>query len=107
MSEGQRLANEGMQLALFNSRPFYQHVATTLHLMKATGWKSLHFTSDDIRAEHQARNAPAPTHPNAWGAAVNTAKRHGYIVATGAYRKTKRAAGHARALPVYEFPYDS
>jgi|DEB0MinimDraft_6_1074348.scaffolds.fasta_scaffold04826_4 hypothetical protein len=96
----QQLAEQGMQQVLWSNEPFGDQVEHTIRqMMKATTRNPI--DSDDIRRAHRVFGRAEPKHPNAWGAAVNKAVRKGLLIPTGAYRKTKRKAGHARALAVY------
>lgn len=56
------------------------------------------FTADDVRE----RGTEQPHHANAWGAAMLTAARNGWIRATDRTRKSVRAAAHAHRNPIWE-----
>lgn len=104
MTLSQQLADQGMQAVLWSNAPFGDQVHHTIRQMIAATPRELADTlvdTDDIRRAHRVFGMAEPAHPNAWGAAVNAAIRRGLLIPTGGYRKTKRKAGHARALAVY------
>ena len=57
-------------------------------------------TGEDIRAMCADRSI-TPSHPNAWGAVINSAVRSGMLVATGEHRQMRAVKSHARQTPVY------
>ncbi len=63
-------------------------------------WDGGNFTGEEIRFLCYAQ-VGNPTHPNAWGALVNTLVRRKIIRPTGEYRAMKDDSSHARKTPVY------
>ena len=51
------------------------------------------FTNDDVRAQALERSLGEPTHPNAWGAAMSTARKRGVIQAVG-YTASTQVSRH-------------
>ncbi len=58
------------------------------------------FTGEELRF-YLSREVGCPQHSNAWGALINTLLKRKIIEPTGAYRKMKEDASHARKTPVY------
>ncbi len=63
-------------------------------------WEGGNFTGEEIRFLCYAQ-VGSPTHPNAWGALVNTLVRRKIIKPTGEYRAMRDDSSHARKTPVY------
>jgi len=60
------------------------------------------FTGEDIRMMLITIKLGEPSHPNAYGALINTLLKRKIIVHTGEYRKMKDRSSHARSTPVYK-----
>ncbi len=58
------------------------------------------FTGEDLRF-HLSREVGCPSHPNAYGALINTLVRRKIIRPTGEYRAMKDDRSHARKTAVY------
>ncbi len=58
------------------------------------------FTGEDLRCV-LGYLVGLPSHPNAWGALINTLVRRKIIKPTGEYRAMRDSASHARKTPVY------
>ena len=58
-------------------------------------------TGEAIRQELRTDGLMPPLHPNAWGAAINTAVRRGILLDTGLVVKMTSPGSHARRTPVY------
>ena len=58
------------------------------------------FTGEDIRF-NCVSFVGYPSHPNAWGALINTLVRRKIIKPTGEYRAMRDDSSHARKTPVY------
>ncbi len=71
---------------------FFVHVAG--------GTKRTSFTGEDIRF-YVSQEIGCPTHPNAYGALINTLVRRKIIKPTGEYRAMRDDSSHARKTPVY------
>ena len=61
------------------------------------------FTSNDVWTMLDAWAIPRPIEPRAMGAAMNYARRHHWIVATGAYRVARDPASRNHARPQAEY----
>ena len=60
------------------------------------------FTGEDIRMMLITIKVGEPSHPNAYGALINTLLKRKIIVPTGEYRAMKDNTSHARKTPVYK-----
>jgi hypothetical protein len=60
----------------------------------------LELKGEDIRF-HVLRALPPPTHHNAWGALIRTAKGRGILRYTGHHAKMDDPRSHSRMTPVY------
>ena len=61
--------------------------------------KGTRFTYDKVRAEAAVRGVTPPDHPNAWGAAMNTAAKEQLIAKTGRYFPSAIRSNHGRIMP--------
>lgn len=59
------------------------------------------FTTDDIWAELDEREVPAPREPRAMGAVTRPASRDHRIVKTGEWINSNRPGCHSRPVPVW------
>jgi hypothetical protein len=76
-----------MDLCLENSARYIKH--------------HVDFTGEDIRF-YCSKIVAIPSHPNAWGALIQTLIKKKLIRKTGEYRQMKSEDSHARSTPVYE-----
>lgn len=73
--------------------------ATTAIRRLPPGWSG---TGEDVRICIARAGVEPPHHPNAWGALINSARRRGFLKATGRYTQMKAVRSHARKTEIYE-----
>ncbi len=94
---GELLRDEGIAKVIGNNNRWFElcvEAAKTYIEYPAT------FTGEDIRLYCQ-RYVGHPTHPNAFGALINTLVRRKIIRPTGEYRAMRDSSSHSRRTPVY------
>lgn len=93
---GSLLADEAINRTAANNEEFVSEAVFAIRVLAATQDA---FTTDDVWSmmEHHMVFSPA-TDPRAMGAAMRKAADERYIVPTGHYRKSTRAACHGRPL---------
>lgn len=79
--EGDRRKEAGQ--ALVESHQVEQWKAGVARVIATLGGRGEPFTNDDVRAEADQRLLGEPTHPNAWGAAMSSARKRGLIKSVG------------------------
>lgn len=104
--DGATLRNRGVTKVLDNNKSWMENalavVSGPYFPLFATNDP---FTGEDIRDELTSRPYVGfPSHPNAWGALINTLARRGLIVATGQYVVPKDKSSHARKIQLYRRP---
>lgn len=90
--EGENRKAEGQAKVTENNEAWMEMAINSIRLV-ASG--QLPFTVEELRAF-----LPAPSHPNAWGAAFSAAAKQGLIVRTG-YAKNKLASAHGRVVATW------
>lgn len=73
-------------------------IIAALVMVKAT------ITSDDVRNAAAIAGVERPNHPNAWGAAMTSAARKGFIEKTGEYTKSKTKTRNSGLIAVWRKP---
>lgn len=70
-------------------------------IKRLQGWRGAEFTGEQVREWLIRQGFEEPTHPNAWGALINTAVRRGILVDTLRTVKMTAKKSHARRTPVW------
>jgi hypothetical protein len=73
-----------------------------LKVTKAVRQHSVRFTFDDFRTWALAQGIGEPPTLNAWGSLPRSAVSQGMVLATGEYKKARRADAHSRMVCVWE-----
>jgi len=99
-AEASRAKAEGVGRVLDSGRawPWKLRALDVLEDLAASGEP---FTADDLVAVTGLPESSTPNANNAVGAVFNAVARRGLIVKTGAYRKSRRAVGHARVVAIW------
>ncbi len=92
---GELLRDEGISKVSENNGKWMELCVTRF---SHVGWQD--FTGEDVRF-YCSQMVGCPTHPNAWGALINTLVRRKIIRPTGEYRAMRDDSSHARKTPVY------
>lgn len=98
ISEGRRRRDVGTARVLENSGDWKDQAAEVVRFV-ASSLPS--FISDDVRAHAALRGVPEPPNANAWGAAIRSAERRGWVVWTGQVAQSNRPEAHARLVKVW------
>lgn len=96
---GQQLRDEGIKVVSEHNENWMGYALDAAKIFIAR-MDTDTFTGEDIRLA--LRYIPQPTHPNAWGALINTLVKRKIIVPTGEYQQPKDRTSHARAIQVYK-----
>jgi len=95
---GEQRKHEGINRVSNNNVIWMDMVIPVIDALASTGAP---FTAEDLRVECGKQQIPRPTHPNAWGAAFNTAAKMNLIERVG-YDKNRLASAHARAVGLWK-----
>lgn len=96
---GEKLKECGIERVKRKGNDWNESVVGIIEKYLSTGEE---FTSCTIRHFcHSMLVQPEPHHPNAWGAALNSAAKRGLIKKTGLWVKSNIASTHARMIPVW------
>lgn len=90
-TEAERRKEAGQ--ALVDSHQVEQWKAGVARVIAILARRGEPFTNDDVRAEADQRMLGEPTHCNAWGAAMSTARKRGVIQAVG-YTTSTQVSRH-------------
>ena len=99
MQTGEQLKAEGMaQVMAAQTENWQAEAALVLASMQGE------FTGEDVRFACQEKGIFA-SHPNAWGALINQAIKHGLIEPIDRLQPMKSPRSHARKTQVYRRPW--
>ena len=96
---GEQLKQEGCAVVAFNAGPLWNRAVDECIAECALAFDE--FTYDDVRRLAAQRGIPEPHHPNAWGARMHAAARHGICRMTGRRRRSLRGIAHARQVEIW------
>jgi len=94
---GEKRKRDGINRVSGNNAVWMNMVIPVIRKLASTGSS---FTSEDVRVECGKQQIPRPSHPNAWGAAFNTASKRNIIERIG-NDKNHLASAHARIVGVW------
>lgn len=94
---GENLKAKGIKQVLANNADWQSAVHAVLTQLCQSRET---FTAEDLRKACAAAGIPDPKHPNAWGAAINSASKSGLIEQIG-HKKNHMSSAHARIVGVW------
>jgi len=99
-ASGPERKEAGIEQVLENERIMWR--VEIARLIRLTADNHEFFTSDDIHGLAEECGLREPHHPNAWGAAFNSAARDGIITPSGRFVPSERPDAHARMVGVWK-----